>query len=56
MKNNKELIGKKVKVDFREETGIVQSYNEKGVVIKYPSLGFSEIINFKIVEVNLLEN
>jgi len=57
MKNKySEFINKEVNVDFRKETGIVKEYNNKDVTIFYPSLGFSEIINYKLVEVKFLPN
>lgn len=52
----KKHIGKKVNVDFRDETGIIKDYDETEVVIEFPSLGFTERVNHKLVEVTMVED
>jgi hypothetical protein len=52
---SKEFVGKKVSVDFRKEIGIVKDYDDKEVVIHFPDLGFTEKINYKLVEVKFEE-
>jgi len=53
---SKEFVGKKVSVDFRKEIGIVKDYDDKEVVIHFPDLGFTEKINYKMVEVLFQED
>lgn len=50
------FIDKKVTVDFRKEIGVVKSYDNTGVVIYYPDLGFKEKVNYHKVEVKFLPN
>jgi hypothetical protein len=49
------LIGKKVKVGFRKEVGIVKDYDDDFVTIYYPDLGFTEKVNLKMEDVTVLE-
>jgi hypothetical protein len=50
------FLNKKIKVDFREETGIIKAHEENEILVFYPALKFSEIININLVEVKLLKN
>jgi hypothetical protein len=54
--DKKDLIGKKVKVDFRRGAiGEVIDYDDEWVTIDYPSLGFAEKVNIKTEQVTLLD-
>jgi hypothetical protein len=49
-------IGKKVKVDFRKEEGIIVGGEGDFVTIEYPSLGFTEKVNPNLVNVTFVDN
>lgn len=49
------LIGKKVKVGFRKEVGIVKDYDDDFVTVYYPDLGFTEKVNLKMEDVTIVE-
>ena len=52
---SKEFVGQKVSVDFRKEIGIIKDYNDEEVIIHFPDLGFTEKVNYKLVEVKFVE-
>ena len=54
--NYTEFINKKVTVDFRNQTGTIKKYDDKQVLIHYPDLGFSESVNYHLVEVKFSPN
>ena len=54
----KSLVGSKVKVDFRNEIGVIKKINDDDneVIIYYPELGFWEGINYNLVEITMVED
>jgi hypothetical protein len=50
------MIGKKVKVDFRKEVGKIINIENDDVTVFYPELGFSEVLDAKAVEIVFLPN
>ena len=51
----KESIGRKVKVDFRKETGIIKKINGNDITIYYPDLEFAEVVNAKLADIKFLD-
>lgn len=49
-------IGKKVKVDFRKEEGIIVGSEGDYVSIEYPSLGFTEKVNPNLVDITFIDD
>jgi hypothetical protein len=52
----KKNIGKKVRVDFRKEQGIIVDAEGDFVYIKYPTLGFTEGVNVKLEPIYFVED
>ena len=50
-----QFIGKRVKTSHRQEEGIVKSFKGDFFEIEYPSLGFSEGVNYKLVDIKILD-
>lgn len=48
VKKKYSLIGKYVQSNFRKEIGIIKKIEGDFVVIEYPSLGFTESVNYKL--------
>lgn len=54
--NDNDLIGQYIQSDFRKEIGIIKSIEGDFVTITYPSLGFTESVNYKLVPLTIINH
>jgi hypothetical protein len=54
--DNSNLIGQYIQSDFRKEIGIIKAIDGDFVTIEYPSLGFTEAVNYKLVPLTIVSH